>query len=489
MQTDAAKVRWSACSEETLEHHKGFLGFDYITEGHFALNIVETLERTITRLCTVCSGGPGPQWLDEDLKAHIFDKVEVWCADAASNEFAAGRLARKGAFRNIMHVSKDNTHASVRSDGVKTRFEKENNMCPKTKMLCLHAKGCDSTVVFFVKNRCRVIKRPWAADDVLNQIMERVISSSSSIVQRIEHSDTFSNVFAKFCSKQESSVDGSRIRNLRSQKNRFASYSKPLGRTTLFMDSVIRTAQWISVQRRGEDVAHDALAFLDFLNEEVCLLLSMMAEASDEATRLIRYFDTEAYDAANIHEEICVFVNRLKHLFLDGAVMDSGYTREMLTYLQVQRAFMNSRGAPKTLGGLGRVTEDLKRRCLNRMSLYVNLAIETLRSEFPDFDIIMCFSVFKLDQQQFGRSSVKREERLERLAQVFGLDLQQLTDQFFDLRPMALHEYAKGCASAQAWVVTIQRLETKQAAVRRHHPTSEIRSVVMRCLDPPGFCF
>jgi hypothetical protein len=149
MQTDAAKVRWSACSEETLEHHKGFLGFDYITEGHFALNIVETLERTITRLCTVCSGGPGPQWLDEDLKAHIFDKVEVWCADAASNEFAAGRLARKGAFRNIMHVSKDNTHASVRSDGVKTRFEKENNMCPKTKMLCLHAKGCDSTVVFF----------------------------------------------------------------------------------------------------------------------------------------------------------------------------------------------------------------------------------------------------------------------------------------------------------------------------------------------------
>jgi hypothetical protein len=86
------------------------------------LNIVETLERTIQRLCTVGSGGPGPEWFDEELKAHIFDKVEVWCADAASNEFAAGRLARKGAFRNIMHVSKDNTHASVRPDGMQKLY-------------------------------------------------------------------------------------------------------------------------------------------------------------------------------------------------------------------------------------------------------------------------------------------------------------------------------------------------------------------------------
>ena len=131
MQTDAAKVRWSACSEETLEHHKGFLGFDYITEGHFALNIVETLERTITRLCTVCSGGPGPQWLDEDLKAHIFDKVEVWCADAASNEFAAGRLARKGAFRNIMHVSKDNTHCKCQVRWCQNSFRKGKQHVPK----------------------------------------------------------------------------------------------------------------------------------------------------------------------------------------------------------------------------------------------------------------------------------------------------------------------------------------------------------------------
>ena len=328
-----------------------------------------------------------------------------------------------------------------------------------------------------------MISRPWAADEVLNQTMERVVSSSNSIVQRIEHSETFSDVFAKFCSKQESAVDGSRIKNMRAQKNQFASYSKPLGRTCLFLDSVIKTAQWISIQRRGENVANDALAFLDFLDEERCLLLSMMSEAADEATQLVRFFDSESYDSAGIHEQICIFVNRLKHLFIEGAVMECEYAHEMLQYLRRQRAFMNSQGAPKTLGGAGTVTGEMTRRCLNRLQLYVNLAIETLRSEFPDYDIIMCFSVFKLDRQQFGNSTAKREERLERLAKVFGVDLQQVIDQFFDLRPMALHEFAKGCSSAQAWVTSIQRIETKQAAVRKHHPTAEIRCVVIRYLD------
>lgn len=108
------QVRWSACSEKTLEHHKGLLGFDDVHEGHYATNIVETLESVITRFCTIGCGGPGPGVLDDNLKAHIIEHTEVLCADAASNEFAAGRLARKGAFQNVLHVSKDNAHASVR---------------------------------------------------------------------------------------------------------------------------------------------------------------------------------------------------------------------------------------------------------------------------------------------------------------------------------------------------------------------------------------
>ncbi|CAK9050989.1 Uncharacterized protein SCF082_LOCUS28045 [Durusdinium trenchii] len=258
--------------------------------------------------------------------------------------------------------------------------------------------------------------------------MDKCILSSSSITQRIEHSNTFSDVFAKFCSKQESSVDGSRIKNLKGQKNRFASFSKPLGRCCLFLDSVISTANWIAVQRRGGEEAHDALSFLDFLNEERCLMLSLMAEAADECVSLIRVFDTEAYDVASIHWEISAFVNRLNYLFCEEGVWEIGYVKEMLQYLRRQRAFIDSHGNPKTLGGPNVLID--RKSCLNRLQMFVNLV--------------------------------------------------KFRDEYFDIRPMALHEFSKGSSGVDAWLTTVQRLETKQAAVRKVHPTSTIRQVLIR---------
>lgn len=308
--------------------------------------------------------------------------------------------------------------------------------------------------------------------------MDKCILSSSSITQRIEHSNTFSDVFAKFCSKQESSVDGSRIKNLKGQKNRFASFSKPLGRCCLFLDSVISTANWIAVQRRGGEEAHDALSFLDFLNEERCLMLSLMAEAADECVSLIRVFDTEAYDVASIHWEISAFVNRLNYLFCEEGVWEIGYVKEMLQYLRRQRAFIDSHGNPKTLGGPNVLID--RKSCLNRLQMFVNLACETLRSEFPDYDIICSFSVFDLQSKK--SNTVETSKRLERLSQVCSVDKVKFRDEYFDIRPMALHEFSKGSSGVDAWLTTVQRLETKQAAVRKVHPTSTIRQVLIRYL-------
>ena len=116
----------------------------------------------------------------------------------------------------------------------------------------------------------RVVKRPWAADAVVNDIVERIVNSSSSITQRIEHSDVFSGIFSKYCQEMESgaAIHAKGIKNLRGQKNRFASFSKPLGRSCIYLDALISTATWIAVQRRGEEVAADAGEFLDFLTED-----------------------------------------------------------------------------------------------------------------------------------------------------------------------------------------------------------------------------
>ena len=116
----------------------------------------------------------------------------------------------------------------------------------------------------------RAVKRPWAADTVVNDIVERIVNSSSSITQRIEHSDVFSGIYSKYCQEMESgaAIHAKGIKNLRGQKNRFASFSKPLGRSCIYLDALISTATWIAAQRRGEEVAADAGEFLDFLTED-----------------------------------------------------------------------------------------------------------------------------------------------------------------------------------------------------------------------------
>ena len=111
-------VRYSACTEVTLMHKKGFLGLDYIDGVQSAAAIVECLEKIIKKFCTRPVTG-----LDEQLEARIKDRCEVLCADAASNEFAAGRLARNGAFANVVTISKDNAHAATRQEN-ENRSEK-----------------------------------------------------------------------------------------------------------------------------------------------------------------------------------------------------------------------------------------------------------------------------------------------------------------------------------------------------------------------------
>ena len=152
-----------------------------------------------------------------------------------------------------------------------------------------------------------------------------------------------------------------------------------------------------------------------------------MADCADERVQSVRVFDTETYEVSMVHWEISTFISRLHFLFNEGNVVDHGYTQVMLQSLKSQRGFLDSRGSPKTLGGPGKVTAALLQRCLCRMQLFVDLAVETLRSEFPDFDVVMAFSAFDLEHSD----KVKPEERyLQRLSEVFDLDFDQLAQEF-----------------------------------------------------------
>ena len=98
-------------------------------------------------------------------------------------------------------------------------------------------------------------------------------------------------------------------------KHRFSSLSKPLGRAVLHVDSLLKTAIWLTVHRSQKVEGQQAADFLQHMQEREYLLAALLADASDESVRLLRVFDTESYDLAVVATEIQVYMSRLHFLF------------------------------------------------------------------------------------------------------------------------------------------------------------------------------
>eukprot|EP00969_Alexandrium_andersonii_P110466 4875140-Alexandrium_andersonii.AAC.1 len=70
------------------------------------------------------------------------------------------------------------------------------------------------------------------------------------------------------------------------------------------MDALISVAVEICRVRQGSAEADHALSFLAWLTDEHLLLLSMAADAGDEAIVLVRFFDEVVADMSKFHEQI-----------------------------------------------------------------------------------------------------------------------------------------------------------------------------------------
>ena len=162
----------------------------------------------------------------------------------------------------------------------------------------------------------RLMSRPWHASSELYQILEKFAIGSESIAHKVQYSPHISQVFQTFCKQSSASpVQASNIRNLGFAKHRFASLSKPLGRAVLHIDSLLKTAIWLTVNRSQKAEGQQAADFLRSMSEREYLLAALLADASDESVRLLRVFDTECYDLAEVATEIQVYMSRLHFLF------------------------------------------------------------------------------------------------------------------------------------------------------------------------------
>jgi hypothetical protein len=121
----------------------------------------------------------------------------------------------------------------------------------------------------------------------------------------------------------------------------------------------------------------------------------MLADASDECLLLTGFFDKEAFRLEEMAEQIAAFNLKLQWFVAEKGCLGTGYTSLALKHLMRANMDPISRQAPVVLGGRG-ATPAVVTECLGRMVAWSNLATDVAASEFPEFEVLACFKVFKL---------------------------------------------------------------------------------------------
>ena len=300
-----------------------------------------------------------------------------------------------------------------------------------------------------------------------------------SLSQMIQHSDDLRRIFKNFIKESASSaVVTSQVDNLRAAKHRFESLQKPMGRSCLFLGPMIKTALHV-VASRTDKSRDRAGQWLQYIDDENCLALAMLADAADEAMLLTRLLDNEDVDPAAANDEVQLFVNKVHGLFGDsrGCLRVTGYTSTMLRFLE-QPIVFTVRSQTCSIGRHGGVLASQIDRCLGRMRCWMVLAKATLSAEFPDFDFLTSLSVFNL-RKEANHDGEEAKKNLDRVACALSLDAGALKAQYDDVLPRACQiAKAEQLSNKDGWATTLSRLHSRPM-IAKAHPTAELKNALV----------
>ena len=314
---------------------------------------------------------------------------------------------------------------------------------------------------------------------MLKNVYDRYVTARHSMVNVIENSNIFKAKFQEFVQQSTHSF-GIHIKNLSLAKHRFDSTQKPVGRMVLFMDAVISVALYIVAKRarssREGKIAED---FLRGLTMEDYIQLAMMADAGDETIMLVRLCDSEDFDPATSTHELAEFKRRIMYLFQHGGCLRTeGYTLFAINACRRVRNFIVGNEI-MSFGDRDGVGAPVTLRCLERMRVWVSLALATLEAEFPHFEVLQSFSVFSLAAAQFNQCE-NWSTHVQRLATTFRVCEHSLRAQLEDLWPIARGIAAdSGISHQAAWRTLFGRL-AKDRRAADCHPTSAVKPVLTR---------
>jgi hypothetical protein len=442
-------VRFRA-SDIKLRWRSGILGQLKLGQSAGAEALMEAAVRIIESFCTslhgaVKRGNKQPKSRrDMDLMVHITQRIELFTSDAAADEQLAGDLLRGrrlapsirevwAPLANLKLVTKDRAHASR-----------------------------------------RLTSKPWESDTYLKEVLNRLVMGDRSITHLIQYSAVFSSWFTAYVKRQcDSEVVNPNIKDMSLCKARFDSTSRPLGRGVLFFEATLMVAQQITKSRRGSVQAVIANEFLEYVDEEALITLALLADAGDEAYTHTRYCDQEELDNAVLPSVNADFLRRIAMLFgPNPKCWQTGYTAFIMRALQTPvLVFVNN--LPKTVGGPQSVSPEMMTRAVGRLHAWCKLAKETIRAEYPDWDVLCAFAMFDLSGT--GKELTACHEHIKLLSRALDVEPDDLREGYEYALPIALHKkkFSPNLSNLEAWVATMAHIKksrklTKSTIALRH---------------------
>ena len=290
----------------------------------------------------------------------------------------------------------------------------------------------------------RLLQRPWRADAELTDIIETLILAKTSIAQRIRNSDVHKSAFNREIKIMDecpvSASSAARLVNLSNAKHRFDSVSTPLIRLIALLPAVLSCAYNMFVERSGQAESRDAAAFLRYVSGvdgmRRLVLAALVADAASACVALLRFYDTESYDAANVCAAIRTYADKLHCLFTEGRAhkIQNTYTQRMVRHLGRTRTFIIGRTSI-TVGSAAGVPTAVIDAGYASLCAFATLSVATLKAEFPEWETLQSFCA--LDLAATTLAPHERNTALHRLAHVFDLPLNQLITELEAVLPRA----------------------------------------------------
>ena len=404
----------------------GFLGQLNICADEFGLNSRALHKANVTVAFKFATSGLGaPQrsncakdglgFINHEVVQALQEHVELLAADAASDESLCGKMLAS-FYKNIKCRQWDKAHACK-----------------------------------------RVLQRVWSADPYIAQTANNLVLGDGAIVQVVRHSKLFKERFDTAINDLTENACR-RIKDLASAKHRFTSHSVPFRRSVLFFVPLIRVAQFILDNRaRTTKEAQIARQWLLELDSERALTIAMMADISDEALQMNRFFDSSVWNIAETMATVQDFLTRVTWLIEKQGILETGCTQFMMETLKTPKAFF--------IDGMQRViqkpSQEVVNKCMERLRCILQLIRKAVQSDFPDFETLQLFSIFDVRERH-------NPAKVAALARVLSLDAAKLNAEYLSVCPTAQFHFRNGSENstmANAWKRAVEDLRGVECTV------------------------